>query len=456
MTDLGVFACAAWAAANGENIYAIRDWHGWHYQYPPALAILFRPLAHPLPTEKPNLAPGTPRTAVNTPWGYGIDNHSRFFGLHRENVRFFFIVAIWYAVSVLLAVLSAHALACGLEGSTLRDGPPIDLEPRRRWWALRLVPLLVCAGSIGTDFSRGQVDVLMLATIALALYLATIGWRFSAGVLFSIPAAIKLFPPLLLLYPFWRRQWRMSLGLISGLLFLLALLPAAAFGPKRTGELYRTWIHVLAQPAVGLGTDTSRRGELTGMNATDNQSLLVFIHNWQYHDRPRKQRPAEAAAAARAATYAAGALMLLGVAIASGWRKQDSPRRLFLIAGLLIGVALVVNPIVHNYYYLLLLPLVAALLNDRLLQFGSHAGFKALPLTVWSFMIVDVLARLPNIGGKVRDWGFPLASLAWLLAAGAMALWKQEPVAQSGVASEAHTEAEPEVAEIHHSRAAAE
>ena len=49
MTDLGVFSCAAWAVHHGDNVYRITDWHGWHYHYPPALAILFRPLEHPLP-----------------------------------------------------------------------------------------------------------------------------------------------------------------------------------------------------------------------------------------------------------------------------------------------------------------------------------------------------------------------------------------------------------------------
>ena len=103
-----------------------------------------------------------------------------------------------------------------------------------------------------------------------------------------------------------------------------------------------------------------------------------------------------------------------------------------IIAGLLIGVALVVNPIVHNYYYLLLLPLVAALLDDRLQQPETYRGFRTSPLAVWSFMIVDLLARLPGIGGKLRDWGFPLASLIWLLIAGAMALRKQKSKPTSG------------------------
>jgi hypothetical protein len=426
MTDLGVYVCAAWAVGSGDDTYTIRDWHGWHYGYPPALAILFRPLAQPPPPDKPVLPPGTARTEANTPWGYGIDSHQRFYGLHRENFRFFIIVAVWYFLSVSLAGLSAHALACGLEGRRMTEGLPVDAEQRRWWWALRGIPLLVCAGSIGTDFSRGQVDVLMLAAIALALYLVTVGHHFKAGAFLSVPAAIKLFPALVLLYPLWRRQWRLSLGVITGLLFLLVLLPTAAFGPKQTVELYRTWIHVLAKPAVGLGTDTSRREELTGMNGTDNQSLLAFIHNWQYHDLPRKKRPAEAAPAARQACYVVGVLMLLGAGIVSGFRKQDSTRELFIIVGLLVGVALVINPVIHNFYYLLLLPLVAALLDGKLTEAENSASVWKLPLVLWVFMLTDLLARLPTIGPRLRDWGLPLLSMVWMLGAGAAALLKAE------------------------------
>ncbi len=230
MTDLGVFACAASAVWNGDNLYTISDWHGWHYQYPPTLAILFRPLAHPVPTAPPVLPAGEERTELNTPWGYGVPGGHSFYGLHEQNLRFFWIVAVWYFLSVLFFFLSAHALACALEGTGLREPPPVGKAGRGRWWALRLLPLLVCAGSVGTELSRGQVDVLMLVVIALGLYLAAAGREFKSGLCFSFPATIKLFPPLLLLYPVWRRRWRMTAGMVAGLAAALVILPAVGAG----------------------------------------------------------------------------------------------------------------------------------------------------------------------------------------------------------------------------------
>jgi hypothetical protein len=424
MTDLGVFACAAGAVWSGDNLYTIRDWHGWHYHYPPTTAILFTPLAHPLPAPLPTLAPGEQRTRTNTPWGHdGAKGESNRYGLHRDNARFFVIVAVWYVVSVGLFLFSAHALACVIEGRPFGAPPPDERRERGRWWALRLWPLLVCAGSVGTELSRGQVDVLMLAALAAGLYLAAARREMWAGAVLSFPVSVKLFPPFVLLYPVWRRRWRMAAGMALGLVAALILLPVAAMGPKRVIDLYRVWFEVLAKPALGQGTDQQRAHELTGMGSTDNQSLLAFIHNWRYHSLPRGKRPIEAAAGDRNAVYAAGALMLAGLAFAGGFRRQESARQLMLGTGLLVALSLVVNPVAHNFYFLLMLPIVVVLLDYGL---GSGTGPRdskwLTPLVL--FMVVDLAARLPGIGPRLRDAGLPFLTLLYVMAAAAVLLRK--------------------------------
>ena len=133
MTDLGVFCIASGAIWSGENPYAISDWHGWHYQYPPALAILFLPLAEPVPLPPAPLPPGELKTAANTPWGYAIDGKN-YYGLHAENTHFFFVVAAWYVLSLLGILLSAHA-------ARLRLGRSVSSAPRRR--------KMPCAAAVG-------------------------------------------------------------------------------------------------------------------------------------------------------------------------------------------------------------------------------------------------------------------------------------------------------------------
>jgi hypothetical protein len=420
MTDLGVFCVASGAIWNGGNPYDIADWHGWHYQYPPALAILFRPFAERVPPPQPVLLPGELKTTDNTPWGYPIDG-GNYYGLHKENTHFFFSVAVWYLLSVLGILLTAHALACALEGNKLTTPPPED-DDRGRWWRRSLLPLAVCAGSLLTDLSRGQVDILMLTSVSLGLYLVTVRRNVSAGACFAFPATVKMFPPLLLLYPLMRRQWRVAAGIAAGLIILLGILPLVTLGPARTGELYHSWIEVLAKPALGQGTDTSRLRELTGMGSTDNQSLLSTIHNWTYRSQPREERPIQAAPWERYTVYAIGGVMLIATLCLIGFRRADSPHDLLIIAGMLVGVALITSPIVHNFYYLLMLPLVAAFIDLGIGEFPSRSIRWKYLAPILLFMAGDLLARVPHIGWWLRDRGIITVSLLCLLLAGALFL----------------------------------
>jgi hypothetical protein len=425
MTDLGVFCIASGAVWSGQNLYAIPDWHGWHYQYPPALAIAFMPFAEPVPLPASALPPEKLRTFANTPYGYAVEGKN-YYGLHADNAHFFFSVAAWYLLSVLGILFSAHAIGCALEGKPWRSPPPNETAERRSWWWRRLLPLAVLAGSLGTDLSRGQADIVMLTAICFGIFLAVSNKKFRAGLCFALPATIKLFPPFLLAYPFLRRQWRMGLGVIAGLFILLIALPVATLGPQRTKELYQCWFEVLAKPALGQGKDTSRQHELTGMGSTDNQSLLAAIHNWTYRSTPPGERPLEAAAWERHVVYAAGAVMIVGALFVIGWRRNDTPHQLCLVAGLLVGLALLINPVVHNFYYLLLLPLVAALIDlAHQPELKQSARWKII-LPVGFFMAADLLARAPGIGPLLRDWAVTTASLIWLLWSSAIILHQQK------------------------------
>jgi hypothetical protein len=415
----------------------------------------------------PKLPDGVARSETNTPWGFSIPGRPKYYGLHRQNLRFFLIVGVWYAVSVALICFSVHALASTLERTTLNQPPPNDASRRRHWWALRVWPLLISLGSVGTELSRGQVDVVVLGAISLGIYLMAASRDVSAGCCFVVPAAIKLFPPFLLLYPLWRARGRMLAGVLAGLVLLLAVLPAVTLGPSRTVALYGSWIHVLAGPALGHGTDTSRTHELTGMTSTDNQSLLAFIHNWRYWRIPRKQRPPAAMPGERYAVYGVGIALLLAIAVAAKWRRRDQPRELLLVVGLLISLSFVISPIVHNYYYLGLLPLIAGLLDYGLAVLcrfwpgpAAIGARTSRPRVSWQsrksprgrgvrapflnahgnrtlrgkkvlcglalFAIVDFLARLPGIGPALRDRGAPLLSVLVLMGTAVYLLLRPE------------------------------
>ncbi len=423
MTDLGVFACAAGAVASDANLYAISDWHGWHYHYPPLMAILMRPFAHPLPEPLPEISPGAARTAANTPWGYNLTGvSSQYCPLGARNARFFWIVAGWYLLSVALLLLSLHTLACGLEGARLSDGPPEDAVLRRRWWLRRLLPMLIVVTSIGSELSRGQVDLTLLAAIAFALYFAVRGRPWVAGLCLVFPACVKLFPALLGFWPLWRRRWAMIGGMLAGALLGLIAIPALVCGPTRTVALYRDWVNVLLLPGLGAGSDASRAAELTGMNSTDNQSLLAFIHNWSHRGLTLEARRQPASAAARAAAALAGLAMLAAACWAAGRRRTENRRAAYGFAGMLTGIMLLMSPVTHSFYLVLLIPLLMALVDS-----GLDAGITprrrlTLATILGLFWVVDLIIRLVPKNGVVPTLGLPTLTVLMLLTAGAWML----------------------------------
>ena len=147
--DLMVFLRTAWAVRADRDIYAVTDHNGWHYHYPPLLAILMTPLANPPP---PVTMPGTLPYPVS--------------------------VVVWYAFNVLLLFLGTHLLAGALAETT---GQPME-RWGRRWWAWRVVPIVTCLPPIIHTLVRGQVGVLLLFFIMLTA-LPVLGGALGAKVL---------------------------------------------------------------------------------------------------------------------------------------------------------------------------------------------------------------------------------------------------------------------------------
>ncbi len=136
MTDLDAYLRAGWAVRTGLDIYEVTDDNDWHYNYPPLFAILMVPLADP--------AAGADRAGM---------------------VPFPVSVAIWYVFNLAFLGMGIHWLACALEQSS----PDLRIrnQPRfcRRWWALRVIPILACSPPIWHTLMRGQVNLLLLALL---------------------------------------------------------------------------------------------------------------------------------------------------------------------------------------------------------------------------------------------------------------------------------------------------
>lgn len=391
--DLNVFLRAGWAVRSGADLYAVTDDNDFHYHYPPLLAILAAPLGDP--------PAGADRTRMLP---YAVS------------------AAICYLLNLLFLAFAVHHLARALERTIGRSrwNWPVG---SRGWWALRLIPILVCVIPIGHTLSRGQVNVLLLALFAGFLADLLYGRHFRAGLWLSSTICIKIIPAYLLLLPLWRRDGRCLAGCAAGLVLGLVLIPVVFLGPQRTLDCYREMTRTVLLPGLGGGEDASRASELTNQTATEGQSLLTALHNTLHYDLAT--RPHKASPQLRLVCYALGGLLTLTALSAFGWRRKRAGSvsdgtsdsiDVVLLFGLLVLNMLLISPVCHLHYYSLLLPLVTALVANR----WQERKDLSLGSWLWGVLIVhgiaEFLPQLPN-ANLLRDCGSAMygSLVMWLL-----------------------------------------
>lgn len=384
-TDFGVYARAAWAVRDGHDIYHVTDNNGWHYCYPPALAIVLAPLADPNPWE--------PRD-----W----------------YLKYSVSVAIWFAFGLVCVAYGTHVLA--------RSVLPGEARGSRRWWYARSVPVLVCLGGIGFTLSRGQVNVLLTALIAGMFASAIAGRRTASGLWLAGAVALKVFPLLLVLDPLFRRDRRAIAGTVLGGVLLFGVLPAMVWGVSGAIEHNRKLVELVLQPGTTGGGDQTRAEELTNTTSTDSQSFAAAIHAWIHPDR--LTRPTRATKETTLAHWAIGGTMTL-VTLLFAWRRlSNAPADRLLFLGCLCVVMMLLTPVSHMHYYALAFPLVSGLWLKGLLERPSPIA--AGPGTFLVLVTWGILTAVPLLPGeaceRLREAGLgTLASVGlWAFGLGRM------------------------------------
>jgi hypothetical protein len=325
MTDFGDYQRAAWAIRTGADPYSVTCDNGWHYNYPPLLAIVMAPFAD---------APPDGRPVAALPYAVSV--------------------GAWYAIGVLAMLVAVHLLACAVEWSMRIRRPRFGYD----WWAMRLGPLLISLPAAGRTLGRGQVNTIVLALLAGWIWSVVRGRRVTGGVLLALAICIKVIPAFLLLHPLWRRDGRALAGSVVGLVLGLAAVPMSVCGPAAATAQATTYLRVTLAPGLGLGGDYSRSEELTNANTTDSQSIMSVLHNLSHTDS--WARPARFATWAKAAHWlTAGVLVCLTLMTAG--RRPAAPCGDLLFTGSLCVVMVVVSPVCHLHYFLFVTPLLAVL-----------------------------------------------------------------------------------------------
>lgn len=384
-TDLTVYLRAGWAVRTGENLYSVTDEHGWHYHYPPLLASLLVPVAQP------------PANVDAKPL-----------------VPFATVVVIWYLLGIACIIASVKLMA-GTVGPTAvhRDGK------YRRW--LLYIPLWVLAPALFSSLSRGQVNELVLLLLVGMIVAASGGSRLAAGMWLAGATCIKLFPAYLLIYPLWKRDYRWLGGTAIGLVLGLLIVPSAIIGPARTMSLYGDWGRHFLQPVLGESDDTARNRELLGATATDNQSIQGVLHNVSNLDRAT--RPKTAAIGTKIGHWLIGGLMtLVTLFIAQRSQLKEPYREALTLSGLIVPMMLI-SPVCHLHYFVLLLPVIMTVIACHL-----NFGQRVRPALKGVLVLVFFTGLLPRIPGLEYSRDIGLASL------GALVLWIAALIELSGEA----------------------
>ena len=373
LTDVDVFFRGAWAVRSGIDMYSVTETHGWHYNYPPLFAILMTPLASP--------PPGSDETGMLP---YPVS------------------VAVWYVANVAFVWLAVHWLASALARAA--PEPWAFARHSRGWWAIRILPVLLCLTLIGRSLSRGQSNLLLLLLFCGTIALLIRDRRFAAGICLAGAICIKVFPGFLLIHPLVRGDFRFLAGAGAGLFCGLLLIPAVALGPARTVDAYRRFDQVMLRPGLRIGSDTTREDELT--KGRYSQGFMMIARNL-LHPR-RETRPHEIGRSLHLLHWGLATLLTAATLFIRKRPRRQDPISEVLFMGALMVIMLPISPACHVHYFVFALPLVMALLADAWERFPFPSIGPRLSALFGIVIGADILTALPWTDNWLRELGVPL------------------------------------------------
>jgi len=363
-TDLTVYLKAGETVAGGraDRIYEVTSIRGWHYVYPPILAILLAPVSK------------WPLSAT---------------------------VGLAYLLSI----------ACLAGTVVLSRRLPANARPAP--WQIALA-MFFCLPMILNTLTRGQFGTISLFFMAVVFYNYLAQRKVLAGLLLALAVALKISPLAFLVFFFlMKREWKILLSTMAGFgLFFLAI-PSLTIGFHQNLELLKIWQHLMSISQSGTAHQHYLWGELFTPFAEDNQSLYAVVTRFAW--------PSETSfighsnAVVRFITSGLGILLLALPFIKSPQTSSvttEDPLRLLAEFSLFPMLMLFASPVtqIHHYTVIYFLFLATLMIMDRSPR-GSWT-YKCLGFSLWFCALSLVLGMIIPLMGY---WGIPL----W----GSLLLW---------------------------------
>src|SRR5215475_43262 len=341
-SDFITYRAAGWAVLTGSDIYKVQNPRGWPYVYPPPFAILMTPFAE---------------------------------------MSAFTASVIWYLLSVILVVSSVQMSVKMVRGALGRFG-------RHPFW-LYALPFVMVLLWVGQGAVEGQATILTLWLLMLALYRSQRGRDISSGTALACAALLKAFPLALLAYFIREKRWRLVMATMTALIVGGIALPALVYGWQRNLTYWQVWIAVVAQPSLGdttLSLQTEVTDRVLSPDNQRNQALQAVL--WRLGAEHQQ----------RFLTAAIGLMMALAMLVVA---RRTQPQHDLLIAAAWLVWLLVIAPVSHFHYHMLvLLPMTVlaflALVNiDSLLTTLARA---TLVVYLLASICTLTLPRLQYVG----------------------------------------------------------
>lgn len=356
-TDLTVYLKAGERVVEGRasTMYEAVSKRGWHYVYPPILAILLAPVSK-------------------------------------------------WPLSATVGLAYLLSLAC-LAGTTIlsRHFPQ---RARSAPWQIALAMFFCLPMTINT-LTRGQFGIIMLFFMAVIFYTYTKQKKILAGLFLAFAVAIKISPLAFLVFFFlMKREWKILASAAVGFFLFFFLLPSLAIGFRQNWELLLTWKGLMSISQSQTAYQHYLWRELFTPFAGDNQSLYAVITRYVWHSEIHFIRRYNTLA--RLITSGVGiallALPFLKTRKATPTPAQD-PLRSLAEFSLFPMVMLFASPVtqIHHYTVVYFLFLAALLLREQ-----TFCGFKtriALDVSLWTCALSLTLGMLSS---RMGYWGIPL------------------------------------------------
>ena len=286
---------------------------------------------------------------------------------------------IWLGLNIALLILGVGLL---LWQSDIRD----------HWMRLALLLLPVVFTPTLMSLYLGQVNVLVFVLIALA-YLAFVQRRpHISGGLLALSPWIKLWPIILIAYFLWKREWKVVLGAILGLL-LIGMLTFAVVGAEQTTSFFTDRL-----PEIAQGTQP----DLDHLNQSIPGIFAKMFAPSSKYVLPLIQSPTLAQQGSRIAVL----LLMVTTIILCSWPIPLKDREQFSTEFTLVVIAaMLITGRLFESNLILLLP--AYFFIAEQLQQDPSTGWSRFALPVASVVLIDmhrVIWTLANPDKQALPW----------------------------------------------------